>query len=155
MTNCWIFKVKDDSDGTYRLDGIEIYRHRMKDCSWGIKEFKKNGTRAKNVSCLQIGDKIVFYQSGINGHCFLGTAILKTGFPLVKLVVHKEYLDWDWGVELTETKTWIHPVSIICLEGKVGFFPKGEKNYGAYLQGAITKITNEEYETIKDESDGI
>jgi len=38
LTNYWIFKVKDDSNEKYALDGIVIYRHRMEDKAWGIKE---------------------------------------------------------------------------------------------------------------------
>jgi len=143
--------VNDDSNGK-TLTGITIYRHRMEDKSWGVKEHKKNAQRANNVSKLERGNKVVFYLCGSDGHCFLGTATLETGFPLVALVVHKGYLDWPYGVKLIDIKQWANPVQIKALEGKVSFFAEGEKNWGSHLQGAITRITESDYRTIKDEA---
>ena len=73
---------------------------------------------------------------------------MKTGFPLVELIVHKEYLDWKYGVKLTEIIRWSQPVQIKAMEGRVAFFADGEKNWGSHLQGAITGISEENYNTI-------
>ena len=150
LTNYWIFKANDDSDGEHTLTGLTIYRHRMEDKAWGIKEYKKNGQRASNVTKLGRGNKVVFYLCGSDGHCFLGRATLETGFPLTELVVHKEYLDWKHGVKLTDIKQWVKPVQIKPLEGRLSFFAEGETNWGAHLQGAITRITESDYKTIED-----
>jgi hypothetical protein len=147
LSNHWIFKVNDDSEGKISLEGIKIYNHRMSDRAWGIKEYTKAGRKAANVSHLKTGDRVIFYLCGNDGHCFLGTAILKTGFPLVELVVHKEFLDWKWGVELTDFTPLARQVKIEELRGKVHFVPEGE-NYGSYIQGAITRIAEEDYNLI-------
>jgi len=56
MENYWIFKVADDENEKYRRKGIEIYKHRMPECFWGLKEFTKTGRRAPNVAHLKAGD---------------------------------------------------------------------------------------------------
>jgi hypothetical protein len=142
--------VNDDSNEKYALEGIDIYRHRMQDEAWGIKEYTKNGGKAANVVHLESGDNVVFYLCGQDGHCFLGTAKLKTGFPLVEIVVHEEYLDWKQGVQLTDIKQWNQPIHIERLRGRVHFVPKGE-NYGSYIQGAITRISDKDYNIISEE----
>ena len=153
MPNYWIFKVNDDSNGKITLPGITIYRHRMEDGAWGIRN-KKNGQLASNAVHLRPYDKVVFYLCGNEGHCFLGTATLETGFPLVKLVVHENYLDWSLGVKLKkeEIQQWASPVQIKELEGRLSFFATGEKNWGSHLQGAITKIRDSDYRTITESS---
>ena len=144
--------MNDDSNEKYALEGIDIYRHRMKpqDEAWGIKENTKNGRKRANVVHLKSGDKVVFYLCGQDGHIFLGTAKLKTGFPLVEIAVHEEYLDWSQGVKLTDIDPWANPVQIKSLEGRLSFFAKGEQNWGSHLQGAITKISESDYRTIND-----
>jgi hypothetical protein len=145
--------VNDDSDGKISLEGIDIYRHRMKeDKAWGIKEHTKIGRKAPNVVRLRSDDKVVFYLCGQKGHRFLGTAKLESGFPLNDLLVHKDFLDWPRGVKLTEIKMWNQTVPIKQLAGELSFFAKGEKNWGSHLQGAITGIPKEDYDKIKDEA---
>lgn len=147
LTNHWIFKVNDDSNEKYALNGIDIYNHRMKDEAWGIKQYIKNGRKAANVAHLRVGDRVVFYLCGNEGHCFLGTAKLKTGYPLVELMVHEEHLDWKQGVKLTDIRKWNRRVPIESLREKVRFVPEG-KNYGSYIQGAVTRISDSDYNTI-------
>jgi hypothetical protein len=96
--------------------------------------------------------KLFFYLCGQKGHCFLGIAKLESGYPLKDIVVHEEFLDWKEGVELTDTEKWNRPVPIKQLEGELSFFAKGDKNWGSHLQGAITRITKEDYDKIKDEA---
>ena len=149
MTNYWIFKVNDDSNEKYSLKGIQIYNHRMDtDRAWGIKEYKENGSMASNVVSLENGDKVVFYLCGQKGHCFLGKAKLESGYPLIDIVVHEEFLDWKRGVKLIDIEKWNQPVPIKQLEGELSFFVKGDKNWGSHLQGAITRITKEDYDII-------
>lgn len=96
--------------------------------------------------------KLFFYLCGQKGHCFLGIAKLESGYPLKEIVVHEEFLDWKEGVELSDIKKWNPSVPIKQLEGELSFFAKGEKNWGSHLQGAITRITKKDYDTIKDEA---
>jgi len=65
-------------------------------------------------------------------------------------VVHEKYLDWDQGVYLTNIEQWEAPVSAALLRGKVSFIPEG-KNYWAYMQGSITRLSRKDYETIMSE----
>ena len=143
--------MNDDSNKKHALKGIDIYSHRIGDKAWGIKEYIENGRKAANVVHLESGDRVVFYLCGQDGHCFLGTAKLKTGFPLVDLVVHEEYLDWKQGARLTDIEQWNQPVDIERLRGRVHFVPEG-KNYGSYMQGAITRISDRDYNLINEEA---
>ncbi len=154
MVNYWIFKVTDDENEQFSKKGISIYSHRMGESFWGIKGTKENGSRAANVDYLRKGDAVVFYLVGEGGRCFLGTAILASGFrPLTASesakITHKEYLDWEQGtwLEKESVDVWAKPLPIERLRGKVHFVPVG-KNYGSYLQGAITRIEQREYDAI-------
>jgi hypothetical protein len=119
----------------------------MTDEAWGVIERTKSGRRMANVTKLRTGDRVVFYLCGTEGHCFLGTAQLKTGYPLAELVVHEEHLDWKQGVKLSNIHQWPRRLPIETLRGLVHFVPNGE-NYGSYIQGAITGISAREYELI-------
>lgn len=147
MTNCWLFKVKDDSDGKITRKGIEIYNHRMQDRAWGLKTHSDSGRRTANIDKLRRGDKVLFYLGGKDGHCFLGTCTLNSSFQnLIEVAVHEDYLDWKQGVLIKDIEKW-NPLPIERLRGKVRFVPiKG--NYGSYIQGSITGISAEDYKTV-------
>ncbi len=148
MTNCWIFKVKDDTDGKYTRKGFDIYKHRMRDSAWGLRKYDKNGRRMPNIDKLKRGDKVLFYLGGKDGHCFLGTCSLDSAFQnLMEIAVHEEYLDWKQGVILSNIRQWTAFLPIERLRGKVRFVPVGE-NYGSYIQGSITRISPEDYDTV-------
>jgi hypothetical protein len=154
VVNYWIFKVTDDENEQYRQKGISIYTHRMKESFWGIKGTKENGSKASNVDYLKKGDIVIFYLVGKGGQCFLGTAHLASGFRALTAaesakITHKEFLDWEQGVllEKESISVWPKPLPIEKLRGKVHFVPVG-KNYGSYLQGAITRIQQWEYDAI-------
>jgi hypothetical protein len=120
----------------------------MQDRAWGLREFSKKGKRMANIDKLRRSDKVIFYLGGKDGHCFLGTCSLDSGFQnLIEITVHEEYLDWKSGVLLSDIKQWTRSLPIERLRGKVHFVPKGE-NYGKYIQGSITNISPEDYETI-------
>lgn len=146
MTNYWIFKVKDDTNGKYTRKGIDIYKHRMKDKAWGLEECSEKGRRTANIGSLESGDRVLFYLCGKDGHCFLGTCSLNSRFKK-GMPFHEEYLDWKQGVLLTEIREWTRSLPIERLRGRVRFIPIGE-NYGSYIQGSITAISHEDYETV-------
>lgn len=153
VTNYWIFNVKDDKNDRYHKKGIEIYRHRMKECFWGLRESTENGRIAANIGSLKRGDCVVFYLVGTEGHRFLGTCILDSGFEKLdqersKIITHPEYLDWEQGVLLKDIDEWAKSLPIERLRGKVPFVPI-EGNYGAYFQGSIKRIKHSgDYDTI-------
>lgn len=148
LPNYWIFKVKDDSDGKHSRTGIEIYKHRMHESVWGIREHTENGKKTANVDNLRKGDRVLFYLCGAEGHCFPGTGVLESGFRnLIEIIVHEEYLDWKEGVSLKNANVWVEPLQIERLRGKVHFVPVGE-NYGSYIQGSITRVSEKDYNTV-------
>jgi hypothetical protein len=148
LANYWIFKVKDDSNGRYTLTGFQIFNQRMEDKAWGIKEFTENGRKTANIAYLREDDKVLFYLCGKDGYCFIGAGVLETGFgKSLKSVFHEEYLDWKIGVLLKKVDPWATWLPIEKLRGKVHFVPEG-KNYGSYMQGSITRITEKDYNTI-------
>jgi len=143
--------VKDDSNGKFSRKGIEIYRHRMRDKAWGIRECSENGKRTANIDKLTRGDEVLFYLGGNDGHCFVGTCVLDSGFQnAIEIAVHAEYLDWNHGVLLKDISQWTRSLQIESLRGKVHFVPVGE-NFGSYLQGSVTRISERDYNTVINE----
>ena len=97
---------------------------------------------------------VLFYLAGKDGHCFLGTCVLASGFTklrreLVDRLTHKKFLDWAEGVNLKKEsiEKWAHSLSIERLRGKVSFLPIGE-NYGSYLQGSVKSIFKRDFDTV-------
>ena len=45
MSDCWIFKVKEETDGKRVLTGRQIFEHRKGDKAWGVEEFQENGKK--------------------------------------------------------------------------------------------------------------
>ena len=113
MLHYWIFNVRDDESGEYSRTGTEIYNHRMQDCFWGLHEFTGSGRRTANVAALNRGDVVLFYLVGKDGHCFLGTCVLASGFTKLKReradnLTHKKFLDWQWYDNANATRLFIH-----------------------------------------------
>jgi hypothetical protein len=148
MTNYWLFKVKDDSYRNITMKGIDIYKHRMQDKAWGLKTHSESGRRTANIDKLRRGDRVLFYLGGKDGHCFLGTCTLNSGFQnMIESAVHEDYLDWKQGVLIKDIEQWENPLPIEQLRGKVHLVPiKG--NYGSYIQGSITGISAEDHKTV-------
>lgn len=150
-TNYWIFKVKDEVGGLYGRRGFAIYEHRMRDGFWGIREQNEKGRLEANVSLLKKGDHAVFYLVGLGGSRFLGTAVLDSGFETLDAekaenIVHREYLDWDQGVFLKDINRWAKPLPMESLHGKESFVKGGK--FSPFFQGAIKKISIQEYKII-------
>jgi hypothetical protein len=154
LARYWIFIVKDAKNDQYSQKGLKIFEHRMGENFWGIKKETENGRKAANIEYLGEGDYVLFYLSGNEGHCFLGTRVLASGHKKLpeegaKIITHEKFLDWNEGVDLKpdSVDTWTKPLPIERLRGKVDFVPVGE-NYGSYLQGSVKKIKQWEYDTI-------
>jgi hypothetical protein len=94
MSNCWIFKVKEETNGKRVLTGRQIFEHRKGDKAWGLKEFQEDGKRTRNIQHLRKGDRVIFYLCGDEGHCLIGHAILGSEFGAsLKSFFHEEYMD--------------------------------------------------------------
>ena len=104
--------------------------------------------KTANIAYLKKDDRVLFYLCGKEGYCFLGTGVLETGFgKLMESVFHEEKLDWAIGVSFKTVDPWVTGLPIENLRGKVHFVPKGE-NYGSFIQGSITRITEKDYNTV-------
>ena len=154
MNNCWIFKVKNDSNEKYSRTGLEIFQHRMPENFWGLKEHTETGRKTPNVADLKKWDCVLFYLVG--KYCFLGTRVLESSFRSnltpeeLKPITHPEYLDWETGVFLDESSfdDWSSKsLPIERIKGKVDFAPR-TKNWGQHLRGSVTRITEKDFQIV-------
>ncbi len=151
--NYWIFKVNDDEVDNERIKGIEVYTQRMKDRFWGLHE------NAKNLSYLQVDDKIVFYLAGNEGHIFLGTATLASNYHTLTEkekteLWHGKFFRPEHGVRLKQVKVWIRSKPIQPLvEIQALSFIKSKENWGAYLQGSVQQVSLKDYNRIVERND--
>ena len=120
----------------------------MQDKAWGILEFQENGKRTANTKHLECGDKVIFYLCGEEGYCILGDAILGSSYGvLVSSVFHEKFLDLKKGVTLMSVNPWKKSLPIELLRGKVRFVPE-DRNFGSYIQGSITSLSERDYDVI-------
>jgi hypothetical protein len=148
MNNYWIFKVNDQLVDGEPIIGIEVYNKRMKDNFWGLPE------DTRNLSHLQIGDKIIFYLAGDGGQKFLGTASLGSTLHILtaeegKRLWHNKFFQAKQGVMLKQVDVWPTAISILPMikTGMLSFI-KNKENWGAYLQGSIQPISPQDYNKI-------
>lgn len=140
--NYWIFNVKDDKIDGVKKKGMEIYRQRMKDRFWGLKENVDNSGR------LVKGDHVVYYLAGMEGPLLLGTAKLASEYFKLgkkeKKYLHGPFFQTKYGVKLEQINEWKTPQSIRPLIPELKF-TKNKENWGAHLQGSVIKIPDEDY----------
>lgn len=153
--NCWIFNVKDDKNKQFRKKGIEIYRHRMSESFWGLREYTSDGRKAPNTASIEINDKVIFYLIGEYGKQFLGTALVASPFTTLEKneidkLSHEEFLDWNQGVHLKDIVVWKKTLPIERLRGKVAFVPD-DTNFGTFFQGSVKQISESDFATVESE----
>lgn len=140
----WIFTVTTHKDEN--LTAEEIFNQRMKDCFWGL------GERTPNRKNLSEGDRVVYYV-GMPRKVFAGTATLaSSSFELdnsqKKQYGHgKEFYISDYGVLLTDIEIWHKPKSVEELVPHLKFI-ENKQFWGAYFQGGVRQITEEDFKTI-------
>jgi hypothetical protein len=151
--NYWIFKVKEETGGIYRVPGIEIFRHRVQDGFWGIRERADNGKQEAHLSELKKTDCVLFFLVGAKGCSFLGTCKLNSEFTKLdevtaREIVHGDFLDQPEGVFIKDIDKWSKPLPLEAFRGKESFVPGGGK-IGAFFKGYIKKIKHqEEYDIV-------
>jgi predicted RNA-binding protein len=140
--NHWIVIVS--KHGT--LDAKEIFDQRMEDQFWGI------GEKAPNRKNLNKDDRVVFYIATPT-KAFAGTATLAS--PCFQLTEseketygHKkrEYLA-DYGVHLDNIDVWYYPKSVETLVPQLNFI-ENKEYWGAYFQGGVRQLMEDDYQTI-------
>ncbi len=125
----WIFVIRDD---------YSVFNKRIEHKKWPIFHSTKLRT------FLEIGDDIIFYQAGLEGQIFLGTAVLKT-------IGEKISDEMTYFVDLEGIDIWKKQPSIRNLIKKLNFI-KNKEHWGLNLQGGILKIDDKDYALILKES---
>jgi hypothetical protein len=118
----------------------------MEDQFWGI------GEKAPNRKNLNKDDRVVFYIATPT-KAFAGTATLAS--PCFQLTEseketygHKkrEYLA-DYGVHLDNIDVWYYPKSVETLVPQLNFI-ENKEYWGAYFQGGVRQLMEDDYQTI-------
>ena len=144
--NYWIFTVTSHREGSETLKAEDIFKLRMKDCFWGL------GERTPNRQYLSEGDTIVYY-IGIPQKVFGGTATLASpSFRLnesqrEKYGHGKEFYITDYGVLLKNIEIWQKPKPVEELIPHLKFI-ENKQFWGAYLQGGVRQIPEEDFKII-------
>jgi hypothetical protein len=153
IVNYWIFKVKDEEGGLFGRKAMDIFLHRTKEGFWGIREVDENGKRESNVSLLKKGDRAVFYLVGKTSSSFIGTCTLDSEYVTLDTeqsnqLVHREFIDPNQGVFITDLNRWEKPLKIDLLRGETSFIKRSGK-FGPFFQGSIKKIKHpDDYRAI-------
>jgi len=150
--NYWVFSVSDGKTETERISGIDVYKQRMSDAFWGLKERTVDGKRTANIGKLEEGDQVVFYLAGRSGQRFLGTCSLASGSRKLreserKKFTHGTFFQSNHGVKLANIKIWNTPTPIRSLIETLDFIRNPEV-WRCYLQGSIRAISERDYEII-------
>ena len=143
--NCWIFTVTSHRD--YNLTGEEIFNRRMQDRFWGL------GERTPNRQNLSEDDKVVYYV-GTPKKAFVGTVTLASPcFELNDSQMRQYgrgiefYSENRYGVLLKDIEIWHVPKPAEELIPHLKFI-ENKQFWGAYLQGGVRQITEEDFRVI-------
>ena len=153
MVKYWIFKVIEHKAGKDRLEGIDVYKQRMRQAFWGLKERRRDGRKVANITKLERGDYVVFYLAGSEDEqSFLGTAILDSSFYKLgqqekEKLTRLPFFVATHGVKFMEIDAWDTPVSIRPLIENLQFITN-KRNWGSHIQGSITPIPEEDFNII-------
>jgi len=144
--NYWIFTVTSHKEGSQTFTAEEVFNQRMEDYFWGL------GEKTPNRRNLSEGDKVVYY-IGVPRKVFAGTVTLASAsFRLnnsqKKQYGHeKEFYTMDYGVLLKDVEIWHRPKSVEELVPRLKFI-ENKQFWGAYFQGGVRQITEEDFKTI-------
>ena len=122
VPNYWIFVISDSRD---------VFADRLDGKRWPLFP----NTRYKRQ--LSSGDRIVFYEAGMDGQRFLGTCTIAS-LPYQIKGKMDSFLDLD------DISVWSGDRSIRPLIGKLDFITD-PVNWGASLQGGVIKISRGDY----------
>ena len=125
MNQSWVFIITEFSD--YNHGGLDAILVRLRaDNRWKI------GTRTLYRERLKEGDTVLFYLSGKDNMCFVGTAVLRSEY----------YAESDpiYGhVDLQDLKWFKKPVSIRPLIKNLHFI-RHKEHWGLSFQNGIAPI---------------
>lgn len=125
----WIFVIRDDES---------IFKKRIKVKTWPIFAATKFQT------FLEVGDDVIFYQAGLHGQKFLGTAILKSKIKKIPDRI-------DSYVDIDNIDIWKNTPNIRKLIPDLGLI-KNKTHWGLDLQGGILQLDDKDHSLIIMES---
>lgn len=133
MTQFWIFVITEYTD-YWRVSLDEILERIQANKTYPL------GHRTPNRARIDSGDKVVFYQSGVKGRKFLGSAEIST--------VTKNSDQFIFGhVHFSKIRIWQEPVDIYRILNELSFITN-KRRWQCYFQGGIRKISRKDYERI-------
>lgn len=139
--------VTDHSeDSGKKIKGRDIYFSLMSKKAWGLHPTV--ALRAK----LKKGDSLLFYLG--KNYEFLGTAeVVQEPYKNDAVESKNWYINQDTlRIDLTNVEIWDKPKPIKPLLGELSFI-KNTINWGAYLQGGIRKVVENDYKCIINSTD--
>ena len=128
--NYWLFIINDD---------IEVFKKRIDSKTWPI--FNQTGHKRE----LEVGDCIMFYKAGNDGQKFLGRAKIAS-----RLKSSQDKMVSNLSID--DVNVWSECPSIREFLTKLSFI-KDEHNWGAYLQGGVKRLTENDYSIITQEAE--
>lgn len=149
MTNYWIFIVKDHKFNDSIVSALTVVKNRVEHKFWTLNK------KAPYIKRLSVGDKVVFYATGIEGRGFCGRGELATRpHPLTPdqrfYLIGKPSMLFDLAVEFSYAECWSKIKPIEEFVGKLSFL-KGRDDYTRCFRGSIKAISPEDYEIIVSE----
>jgi hypothetical protein len=148
--NHWMFIVTQKSVDGELTEPDEVLKQRLSDKFWGL------GERTPNRRYLVQGDRVVFYVG--NPHkVFAASATLATSSFTLSEDQKKQYSHGkarylsDYGVLLENIESWDSPRLVTDLVPNLKFIDN-KQNWGAYFQGGVRQLTENDFRAIVDGS---
>lgn len=146
MVNHWIFVVKDHKLEDSIVSALTVVKNRVEHKFWMLNK------NTPGIKKLDVGDRVVFYATGIEGRGFCGRAELSSKpHPLTPsqrlYLLGKPSILFDMAVDFSHAEYWqkIKPVEDFVNELS---FLRGREGYKKVFRGSIKAITPEDYEII-------
>ena len=146
-TNNYLFIISDRFDANgQKITGREVYNFLMDKKAWGLHP------TTQNRAVIKDGDRAIFYLAGLGGG-FIGKVTLSSSAYIDKT---GESSDWwfnksevNYRVDFTDIEKWDRVKPIQPVLSDLSFIKnKKTKSWGAYLQGGVRKITDDDYNVI-------
>jgi len=146
--NYWIFTVTQKRINNKNYAPDEILQIRLADKFWGLSE------KTPNRKNLQVGDWVLFYVGIPFAHMAASATLSSISFALnesqKKSYSHDDELyRTDYGVTLENIQVWETPRSVKEIVPGLKFI-ENKTNWGAYFQGGVRQISEEDFLVIQD-----
>lgn len=142
----FVFIVNDAQGSHGRMQARQIYDELMKFAGWGIGQH----TPSRKELCQ--GSRVVFYQAGKGGQCFIGTATMASELrPMSadraaeRRAVGIEPAKYD--LDLTDVDIWKESKPVVDMVQRLEFI-SNKDHYGVHFQGGVKRVSEADYYTI-------